>query len=899
MGAERCHCRDLPYLANSIRLMKTRSFLVLPALVIGGLLHAQLNISAGLTPTQLVQNVLVGNGVTVFNVSFNGVMDPATPQLGTGKFTSQGSNLGLDAGIILSSGTITGIAAPATDFISDPNDSGSDPDLLEITTAGNTINDKAVLEFDFIPTGDSLKFKYVFGSEEYSGFSCSPTFNDVFGFFLSGPGVSGPYTNGAANVALVPNTNLPVSIATIHGDYDSGCTPANDAYFVNNLSGTTVAYDGFTTVLEARSLVQCGQTYHIKLAVGDAGDESYDSGVFLQAGSFTSTGQVFPHLTTGVNVNDTTMFEGCGMIPFQFARLGDTTNTDTVHLVVTGTATPGVDYYPPLPAQLIYQPGDTLIVLPLYVPLDADGIETMSISITQNIVCSGQQVETNFLFYIDQPPPLQAVTDDVNGLCGQQYVLAPAISGGIGLYQYLWSTGATTPTITVGPDTTTTYYFTVTDTCSVVPYFDSLTVFIPQYDPLVLTADADLAIPCLDNADIGIDVLTGGNGSYEYAWSTSGAVVGTDASLNVNAGPPTWYYIHVAEGCGHSAVDSVLVTTVPLPNIVIGSRDTLVFCVGDTVLLRPLSLSGGNGVYTYAWSDTSGTVLSSADTLQVGVPVEATYMLTVQDQCGYRADSLFTTFVPHYAPFLIDLTPDSTICLGDSIALHALVTGGSGRYTIDWEGLGYSDPIYMVHSDEDVSFVVDVYDYCGEVISDQTTVTVQHPEAHILVMNQGEDDWLFQAATEPPIVPVMIWNLGDSTVTKTTAITHSYGNLLNHWVTLHMVSAEGCIADDSLYVYPPGGIYFPLAFTPDGDGFNDTFGPVNSSIEEFNMTIFDRWGHLVYTSEDVNKMWDGKVNGSTPATTGVYVYHYRAKGHYFPATENYGYVTLVRGSNGE
>ena len=62
------------------------------------------------------------------------------------------------------------------------------------------------------------------------------------------------------------------------------------------------------------------------------------------------------------------------------------------------------------------------------------------------------------------------------------------------------------------------------------------------------------------------------------------------------------------------------------------------------------------------------------------------------------------------------------------------------------------------------------------------------------------------------------------------------------------------------------------------------------------MTVFDRWGEVVFTTQDVNIPWDGSVNGSGKAMTGVYVYTYRAAGHYFPPVEGVGHVTLIRGS---
>lgn len=885
--------------------MNPRILVACSLIFLASLSQAQLNVSIAMTPAQLVQNVLLGGGVTASNITSTGAPSSRA------SFTAAGTNLGLDAGVILCTGDATTIPGMATSGVFPSPINITDNDLLALS-GQQFLNNAAILEFDFVPTGDSLKFRYVFASEEYPTFVCSQ-YNDAFGFFLSGPGLSGPFTNNAVNIALVPGTSVPITINTINsgvpgtGD-PTDCNNAdpnwqnNSIYYVDNGSGSTIAFNGFTTVLTAYAQVQCGQTYHIKLAIGNGYDESLQSGVFLEAGSFTSTGQIVPTLSTtgaGLSMNDSTMFEGCGIIPFSFFRQGDTTNTDTVNLVIGGTSTPGVDYYPPLPTQLIYQPGDTVITFPLNVPYDADGLETITINITQNVVCSGTQVISDYTFYIDQYPNLQLVTDDVNGACGQTYDIGPQVTGGTGLYHYLWTSGDTTPTITVSPDTTTTYYFTVTDTCSVPAVMDSITVFIPVYAPMTVDAGPDAAIPCLGNVNLGPAVTNGGNGVYNYLWTHDGSNVGTGTTLNVPASDTTWYRLTAFDECQHSATDSVMVTTIPLPDIQIQSWDSTVFCIGDTMVLVPHAVTGGNGVYTYAWSngDTS-MVLSTADTLQVGVPADSSYTLHVQDQCGYSADSVFTTYIPHYAPFRISLTPDSTICAGDSIALRAMVTGGSGTYTLDWEGWGWSDPVYTYAGDQDAQFTVDVLDHCGEFITAISNVTVQHPEAHILIYNQGQDDWLFQAATVPFVVPVMIWDLGDGTRVKATSSQHSYADLEDHWVTLHTVSAEGCKAVDSLLVKPPGTLFFPNAFTPDGDGINDDWGPTFSSVAELHYVVFDRWGHVVYETDDLHGRWDGTVNGGSPATTGVYVYKYRAKGHYYEANEKYGHVTLVRGSNG-
>jgi gliding motility-associated-like protein len=103
------------------------------------------------------------------------------------------------------------------------------------------------------------------------------------------------------------------------------------------------------------------------------------------------------------------------------------------------------------------------------------------------------------------------------------------------------------------------------------------------------------------------------------------------------------------------------------------------------------------------------------------------------------------------------------------------------------------------------------------------------------------------------------------------------------------------VAEDSVLLRPPGNLFFPTAFTPDGDGINEAFVVQGHSIEEFSLRVFDRWGHLVFETEEWGVPWDGSVRGSGTATTGVYVYSYKAKGHYFGSTEGYGHVTLIRG----
>jgi hypothetical protein len=233
---------------------------------------------------------LQGNGLTISNLVVN---CPDSEFIGT--FNGANSNIGISQGLVMSTGTIYNLPGPNS---SGSTTSGgylnSDLDMDAITTI-NTY-DVCIIEFDATPQFNNIMFNYAFGSEEYPEYECSP-FNDAFAFLVSGPGIVGPYSNNAKNVALVPSTNTPVAINTVNSG-SAASTQSCDAidanwmnyniYYVDNANGTTVELDGFTTNLTAAISLNPNDTYHFKIAVADAADAAFDSAVFLQAGSFRS-----------------------------------------------------------------------------------------------------------------------------------------------------------------------------------------------------------------------------------------------------------------------------------------------------------------------------------------------------------------------------------------------------------------------------------------------------------------------------------------------------------------------------------------------------------------------------------------------------------------------------------
>ena len=315
--------------------------------------------SLGLTPAQLVQNWLVGPGVIVSNATLNGSSAIITSNL-AGTFIASGnalSQMGIDSGLIVTCGGAGIATGPNNNCDAGLDVQGSgDPDLTII--AGTITYDKCVIEFDFVPVSDTIKFRYVFGSEELFVFCY--LFNDPFGFFLSGPGINGTFSNNSVDIARMPNSSNYVTINNICSDPSSVWCNApllcgDASYCVNtpSNSGSYFQYNALTFVFTAWYVVQPCSTYHIKIAIADALDNILDSGVFLEKGSFSSPPPLSGPSQPCVNSTGNVYTTAPGMQNYQWtvsqgglitAGGTPTSNSVTVTWTTTGLQTVSVNY---------------------------------------------------------------------------------------------------------------------------------------------------------------------------------------------------------------------------------------------------------------------------------------------------------------------------------------------------------------------------------------------------------------------------------------------------------------------------------------------------------------------------------------------------------------------------
>jgi len=328
------------------------------------LLSSQIQVTPGntapFTPENIIESVFLGGGVEVTNISFDG------DERALGVFDNA-SSFGLSKGIIMS----TGFAMSAAEINDPPSYAGNNTAGTDIqdsdleAAAGVEVKDIAKYEITFIPTSDTIRFRYIFASEEYPEFVCD-TKNDVFGFFIQGPNpAGGDYL--MENIALIPDPSdpsgntfldLPVTINSVNGGaaapYTNAelCSPPMGSLeysqYYNEVSpGSFPIYDAYLDVFTAQALVVPCEEYTIKLAIGDGGDGDFDSAVFLEANSFASTSLSYRIDTESF---DRTIAEGCdpAKITISIPKITRVDLPLELSLLPEGTftnmATPGVDF---------------------------------------------------------------------------------------------------------------------------------------------------------------------------------------------------------------------------------------------------------------------------------------------------------------------------------------------------------------------------------------------------------------------------------------------------------------------------------------------------------------------------------------------------------------------------
>ncbi len=241
------------------------------------------------TVPQLVNTVLINSPcVSATNITWKTGTNFASSN-GIGYFQNSNPNFPMQAGVILSTGDVTHASGPNSTMLNDgsptwPGDTSLESTLLQSGISMSSVN-ASILEFDFTPISPTFSFEFLFASEEYGNFQCQ--FSDAFAFLLTNTA-----TGVTKNLAVVPSTNIPISVVTIRDYlYNSSCPSANAQYFGAYNGGSAAAsaainFNGQTKLMNASAVLVPNTTYHIKLVIADRSDESSDSAIFISSDTF-------------------------------------------------------------------------------------------------------------------------------------------------------------------------------------------------------------------------------------------------------------------------------------------------------------------------------------------------------------------------------------------------------------------------------------------------------------------------------------------------------------------------------------------------------------------------------------------------------------------------------------
>lgn len=543
-------------------IFKKYSFFIL--LLFGSASAQYTTTDESMTPLQLIENVLINSGcASVSNVSVSGG-NFASGEKSWGYFNANGSSFPFTEGVVLSTGKIINTNGPNT-FISDDGGGmgwNGDNDLNQALGLNNTFN-ATILEFDFIPIGNQISFDYIFSSEQYltnpNPNQCSYT--DGFVFLLKE--VSG---SSYENLAVIPNTNIPVKVNTVRGT-GTICPAENEQYFGGFNGGEhPTNFNGQTTILTASATVIPGNQYHIKLVIADEGNYRYDSAIYLKGSSFsigvnlgndrTLANQNPVCFNENLTLNGTSngaqsyqwRFNGNPIIgqtgsTLTFSPPYNSTQNGTYSLATTYSATCtniseiNLDFAPELTiGQNVYsycdsdsnQDGISTILLndivtTLFPNLPSNyqvGFYSSPTSTTllpnsfQNSTANQQIIYARILnnnCYNNVPVTLNilrfngTIADETVGIC----VNIPAsLIADSGYQNYLWNTGATTPTIQVAVPGIYTVSFENSSGCSITKTFTVVGSEIATIDDIIIN---DFS------SNNTIEIIASGIGDYEYS----------------------------------------------------------------------------------------------------------------------------------------------------------------------------------------------------------------------------------------------------------------------------------------------------------------------------------------------------------------------------------------------
>lgn len=500
---------------------------------------------------------------------------------------------------------------------------------------------------------------------------------------------------------------------------------------------------------------------------------------------------------------------------------------------------------------------------------------------------------------ITQPTALVAnIASSTNTTCngGSNGTATAGGSGGTAPYTYSWTSTPPQLTATATSLSAGTYFVTITDAngCGTVT-----TATISEPAPITVTATGNDTI-CPGQPAIVTAFASGGTGAFSYNWSPS---LGNGSAYTVYPASLTSYVVNATDANGCTGQPDTVTIDVfnftPANLTVTGSTG---ICAGNSAVIAAQA-TGHTGALTWSWANNGSWTSPGPYTVTPGATT--TYVVVVTNECGVSLTDNVTVIV-HPLP-VIALTPQSASGC-DKVTLAFADTAQANincAYVWDY-GDGFSGTNASTAHDYTQSgtfnVVVTVTSPFGCASTANTAVAVVVTPSPIAAFQPSSSEVSIFEPTitfsdQSQLATSWRWDFGDGDSSTQVSPMHTYRAKGTYNVRLITMNQGGC-SDTTMLpveVRPEFTLYVPNAFTPNGDGKNEVFFAYGEEVVEFRMYIFDRWGNMIFQSDDMTKGWDGRArDGEETAQQDVYVYRISLKDFEGKHHSYDGHVSLLK-----
>ncbi len=497
-------------------------------------------------------------------------------------------------------------------------------------------------------------------------------------------------------------------------------------------------------------------------------------------------------------------------------------------------------------------------------------IEAGSYSLT---VSSANGCTSSVDTILTAPPALTSSVSGTNVLCNGNATGAASlsVSGGVEPYMFLWSNAATTQNI--NNITAGLYYVSITDANNCTKT-DSIVISQPTSIQLSTTPNQ---LTCSGVQTTISAIASGGAGNFIFVWNTGQSTSSIIVSPTLN----TTYHVYAidANGC-YSDTGHIIINVMPPLSLTLYAEDDSI-CEGSHANINAL-ISGGTGG-PYSLYDQNNTFINNLPH-QVFPNQTTQYVFTARDICGTTAkDTIMIYVLPK--PEVIFTADIRKGCKPLTVSFVEQINAPGASYQWNFEDNNSTSqahyPVHTFNSDGVHSITLDVTSADGctntKTIADMIFVyplpdprfTMDPEYISILKPVVTFTNFSFGASS-------YLWSFGDTDSSDAVNPVHYYKKLGTYNVDLIAITNRGCkdTVSARIIVHDEYSFYAPSAFSPDHNTLNDVFTVVGRGINpsKFNMTVYDRWGQLIYETTDLLKGWDGNHLYGGACPNGIYTW---------------------------